>query len=411
MSIDTATEKAQLRTSFGLGSTDTVEFGGLIPPSGTTAEIDLITTATIGQVIIDTDRSLSVRFTGASTYEDIVGDIPTADIALNTAKVGITPTQTDAIVDNAAAIVTEAHIRANADTIGLGLINANTAAIAINTAKVGITTAQADAIVDNAAALDSLGVIDYPYTTDFQSGVEQTRNLTSITDLDGYKQNQNLTSIYFGSNVTSIGDQAFFVSQSLTSATIGNSVTSIGARAFLATALTSISIPNSVTSIGDGAFSSCNSLPSVIIPDSVTSLGSGAFAYCIGMTSIIFPDSITSIGDRMCTSCSVLTSFIIPDSVTSIGGQAFWDCTDLTSITIPNGVTSIGMGAFYGCTSLATINCLATTAPEYLGIMAFTSVAATDIHVPVGATGYSTTYGGLTVVADLTDLMIADLYE
>ena len=103
MSIDTATEKAQLRTSFGLGSTDTVEFGGLIPPSGTTAEINSITTATIGQVIIDTDRSLSVRFTGASTYEDIVGDIPTADIALNTAKVGITPAQADAIVDNTAA--------------------------------------------------------------------------------------------------------------------------------------------------------------------------------------------------------------------------------------------------------------------------------------------------------------------
>ena len=151
MSIDTVTEKAQLRTSFGLGSTDTVEFGAIVPPSGTTAEIDLITTATIGQVIIDTDRSLSVRFTGASTYEDIVGDIPTADIALNTAKVGITSAQADAIVDNAAAIVTEAVIRANADTIGLGLINANTAAIALNTAKVGITTAQAaDIVVNNA---------------------------------------------------------------------------------------------------------------------------------------------------------------------------------------------------------------------------------------------------------------------
>jgi hypothetical protein len=32
-----------------------------------------------------------------------------------------------------------------------------------------------------------------------------------------------------------------------------------------------------------------------------------------------------------------------------------------------------------------------------LGSNAFYLVAATEIHVPVGATGYNTTYGGLTV--------------
>ena len=68
----TPTEQTQLRTSFGLGATDTVEFGGFVPPSGTTAEVDAITTATIGQVVIDTDRNRSVRFTGAATY-DVIG--------------------------------------------------------------------------------------------------------------------------------------------------------------------------------------------------------------------------------------------------------------------------------------------------------------------------------------------------
>ena len=67
----TPTEQTQLRTSFGLGAADTVEFGGFVPPAGTTAEIDTITTATVGQVIIDTDRNRSVRFTGAATYEYI----------------------------------------------------------------------------------------------------------------------------------------------------------------------------------------------------------------------------------------------------------------------------------------------------------------------------------------------------
>jgi hypothetical protein len=63
-------------------------------------------------------------------------------------------------------------------------------------------------------------------------------------------------------------------------------------------------------------------------------------------------------------------------------------------------VTTIGDYAFVTSVSLATINCLATTAPS-LGSYAFYQTQATEIHVPVGATGYTATYGGLTVVADL----------
>jgi len=108
-------------------------------------------------------------------------------------------------------------------------------------------------------ARNAIGAVNYPYTTDFISGVEQTRNLTSITSSSGYTFNSNLTSIYFGSSVTSIGNDAF-----------------------------------------------------------------------------------------------------------------------------------------YNCTNLSTINCFATTAPT-LGTNAFTNVSATTIQVPVGATGYNTTYGGLIV--------------
>ena len=147
-----------------------------------------------------------------------------------------------------------------------------------------------------------------PFTTDIQAGVDQTRNLTTITNLDGYDGNTTLNSVYIGSNVTSIGSYAF-------------------------------------------------------------------------------------------QSCSSLTSITIGNSVTSIGSGAFYQCTSLTSVTIPNSVTSIGNYAFEGCTSLATINCLATTAPA-LGSNAFSGVAASTIHVPVGAT-YPATYGGLTVFFDL----------
>jgi hypothetical protein len=67
----TPTEQTQLRTSFGLGAADTVEFGGFVPPSGTTAEIDAVTTATVGQLMVNSDSGQLVRFTGSATYEVI----------------------------------------------------------------------------------------------------------------------------------------------------------------------------------------------------------------------------------------------------------------------------------------------------------------------------------------------------
>ena len=65
----TPTEQTQLRTSFGLGAADTVEFGGFVPPSGTTAEIDAVADAVVGQVMLNSDSGQFVRFTGAATYE------------------------------------------------------------------------------------------------------------------------------------------------------------------------------------------------------------------------------------------------------------------------------------------------------------------------------------------------------
>jgi len=72
--IDTLLQSASnaaARTNLELGATDTVEFGGFVPPSGTAAEIDSVADATIGQVMINSDSGQLVRFTGAATYEVI----------------------------------------------------------------------------------------------------------------------------------------------------------------------------------------------------------------------------------------------------------------------------------------------------------------------------------------------------
>jgi len=112
----TPTEQTQLRTSFGLGAADTVEFGGFVPPSGTTAEIDAVATATVGQVMVDTERKYQVRFTGASSYENIGGLNSSAVVQVNAGA---------SAAENGAALVA-AYTKAKALTPnGLALSSTN----------------------------------------------------------------------------------------------------------------------------------------------------------------------------------------------------------------------------------------------------------------------------------------------
>ena len=85
-------------------------------------------------------------------------------------------------------------------------------------------------------------------------------------------------------------------------------------------------------------------------------------------------------------------------AVTSIGSSAF-GYNSASTFVIGRNVTSFGNFALNPGASLTTLHCYAPTAPT-LGTNVFPT-SLTEIHVPVGATGYGTTYGGLTVVADL----------
>ena len=107
----------------------------------------------------------------------------------------------------------------------------------------------------------------------------------------------------------------------------GYPVTGIGTNAFESANLTSVTIGTNVTSIGDYAFYNCSSLTSVAIGTNVTSIGVDAFGGCTSLTSVTIPASITSISDFAFWDCTGLTSVTIPASVTSIGNYSFMLCT------------------------------------------------------------------------------------
>jgi hypothetical protein len=87
--------------------------------------------------------------------------------------------------------------------------------------------------------------------------------------------------------------------------------------------------------------------------------------------------------------------------VTKIGYNAFDDCNSAASISIGSGVETIEGGAFSNCDSVNRVECYATSAPNLVGSPNQFGVNTTEIHVPSGATGYGSTYGGLAVIYDL----------
>ena len=218
--------------------------------------------------------------------------------------------------------------------------------------------------------------------------------------------------VRFGSSVQSITPYLFYNVADLGTIALGSNVTSIGSNAFEYTGLTSVSFPQRVTSIGSDAFHGCASLRTLTIPDNVTSIGDSAFEGCTGLVSIDIGSGLTSWSSLVFANCTSVTSVEIDapsaskdftitsynnecpflnigrdatssarvtfgpsvqsitpylfygvadlgsvsfgSNVTTIGSNAF-ERTGLASVAFPSKITTINAEAFYGCESLRTL--------------------------------------------------------
>lgn len=154
-----------------------------------------------------------------------------------------------------------------------------------------------------------------------------------------YKDGKGI--ITFDSDLTTIGDEAFYACWNLTS----------------------VIIPNSVETIGASAFAECLNLPTFQIPNSVTTISTGAFYSCFKLSNITFGNGVVSIGTSAFEACESLTNIDIPNSVKTIGMAAFSGCTGLESAIIPESINSIELWAFKGCGKLSSVYCKATVPP------------------------------------------------
>ncbi|MGA2245333.1 MAG: leucine-rich repeat domain-containing protein [Verrucomicrobiota bacterium] len=214
----------------------------------------------------------------------------------------------------------------------------------------------------------------FSYTTNNDG----TLNLAQYSGSAGSVVIPNTTN---GLPVTSIGSVAFFENRSLTNLTIGTNVATIGGQAFSYSSLAAVTIPPSVTNIAFGAFFNCNDLLAFTVNSNNPVYASAA--------GVLFNQSQTNLIEFPAGKAG---SYAVPTNVTSIGVDAFFDCTNLTSIVIPASVASIGDYAFDSCSSLTviTVNANNSAYASVAGVL-FNQSQTTLIQYPAGsaATSYA----------------------
>ena len=164
------------------------------------------------------------------------------------------------------------------------------------------------------------------------------------------------------------GDYALTIPATVTSSDKTYNVTAIGVCAFKAYSsnpddyttgnakITSVKFEGSnLKTIGKEAFYACSNIKTISIPASVTTIEEYAFIQCTGLTSITFAENsaLTTIEGYAFADCSGLKSIIFAENsaLTKIGTQAFRDCTSLSEISLPKTVETIDSQAFCGCTA------------------------------------------------------------
>ena len=188
-----------------------------------------------------------------------------------------------------------------------------------------------------------------------------------------------VTSLTYGSSVTSVGNYSFIVADTETyplETITFKGIPAIGRSAFCCNKSLE-TVKGKVKSVYEYSFSECSSLKSIVITDDDV-INNYAFNDCVALTSVSLPDNLTSIEKYAFYRTSLTGTLTIGSSCTSIGecafygtkitgidltkatqlttieGFTFYNCDGLTLVSIPANITSIKDYAFYGSDNLAT---------------------------------------------------------
>lgn len=179
--------------------------------------------------------------------------------------------------------------------------------------------------------------------------IPETLGGKSVTEISRMKRDSGsttVTSITIPKSVKRIGDSAFntFVALKKVAFAAGSELESIGKDAFhWCKVLEEIELPSSVKTIGESAFEKCESLGSITLPEGVSGIAQDTFRECKNLTTVSIPSTAANIGQWAFRDCSQLEEIVIPEGVSSIENQAFLDCTRLSKVYLPKSLESIAI--------------------------------------------------------------------
>lgn len=331
--------------------------GGLIYSDD---EAKQITSLTIPQSVTNFDAT---AFSGCSNIEYLNLDMPTVQdgfknfTALKTLEIG---EHTQTIASDAFSGCSNIEsLTLDIATVGdcfSGLSNLKTVVL-----RDHVTTVNDDAFTGCAAVTDLtigkslVNESDLAFAPFKNSIVNLSANCKNI--YKWFTSSSSLTTVSLGTNVRTIGTDAFKYCRTLTTANFSEGLQTVGDESFLGCSLLEAAmLPSTATEIGDRAFWYCNAVKSINIPDGITTIEVLAFSGC-GITSVTIPKSVKTILASAFANCVNLEEVVIPETVERVADYSFGGCTAVKTITIPYSTTmNIEDKAFVGCTALETLN-------------------------------------------------------
>lgn len=220
-----------------------------------------------------------------------------------------------------------------------------------------------------------------------------------------------MTTLDLPSNLREIRDYAFYTNKgSLSAINMSNcsKLQRIGLHAFQNSYIKRVTLHDNLSRIEDTAFDNCVRLESINLPSNLTYLGERAFSGCYELSSnIVIPNNITEIKRYTFSSCRKIPSVTIGGSVASIGDYAFQDCRSLSSLTIGNSVTTIGLQTFDKCYSLTSVT-IPDSVTKIDGYAFGGCSGLTELHIGSGVTYINSgAFSGCTKISNTLYLNLA----